>query len=255
MSRTLSSPAGSKPFPHLFMGGERSDMPCMEEGRANRGSGLSGDGFGIGSSDFCGGDDDFNALDILANTRGRVEMDKVPTGEYIFLAWGYPSAVFFLLEFVALMLIGKEWCQWIVAAIPFVGFPLMIHFLRRDHARTHTMTREEKTILDLWIFIGAACCVGGYVMGTLELFERIYAFFACFLAGLGCFVSGLVLRFSPKTICGAAGSLLAFASLFFQGALWPFQMLVASVICLVCLVIPGHLYLRWVHSTTLNYQK
>ena len=29
----------------------------------------------------------FDALEVIARTRGKVEMDKVPTGENIFLLW------------------------------------------------------------------------------------------------------------------------------------------------------------------------
>ena len=52
-------------------------------------------------------------LDIIAHIRSEVTGRKVPTGENLFLAWGYPTAFFLLLEFAALMLWHENWCEWL----------------------------------------------------------------------------------------------------------------------------------------------
>ena len=38
-------------------------------------------------------------LDIIARTRSEVMGERVPTGENLFLAWGYPTAIILVLEF------------------------------------------------------------------------------------------------------------------------------------------------------------
>ena len=51
-------------------------------------------------------------LDIIARTRLEVMGERVPTGENLFLAWGYPTAIILVLEFAALMWLKEDWCGW-----------------------------------------------------------------------------------------------------------------------------------------------
>ena len=44
-----------------------------------------------------------NELDIITRIRGEVTARKELTGENLFLAWGYPTAIVMFMEFVALM--------------------------------------------------------------------------------------------------------------------------------------------------------
>ncbi|MBR5395955.1 MAG: hypothetical protein IK144_12870, partial [Bacteroidaceae bacterium] len=62
-------------------------------------------------------------LNIITRIRGEVQSHREPTGENLFLAWGYPTAIFLLLEFAALMLWNKNWCEWLWLGIPLVGAP------------------------------------------------------------------------------------------------------------------------------------
>ena len=71
-------------------------------------------------------------LDIIKRTRSEVMGRKELTGENLFLAWGYPTAIVLLLEFAALMLWHKDWCVWLWSGIPLIGVPLMIYFLNED---------------------------------------------------------------------------------------------------------------------------
>ena len=43
-------------------------------------------------------EENLDALDVIARTRGKVQMDESPTGDSLFLVWGWPAAVFFLLD-------------------------------------------------------------------------------------------------------------------------------------------------------------
>jgi hypothetical protein len=61
-------------------------------------------------------------------------------------------------------------------------------------------------------------------------------------------MTGLILHFRPKTVCGILGSVLSFVSLFFQGDLWPWQLLVAVFVTVLTLIIPGHLFRRYVRK-------
>ena len=184
-------------------------------------------------------------LDIIARTRSEVMSRKEITGENLFLAWGYPTAFFLLVEFVALMLWDQDWCSWIWLGIPLVGTPLMIYFLNEDYERTHHRTLDQNVILQMWIYVGFVSCIGGATMGFADVFQQLYCTFQGLLISFGCFLTGVILHFRPKTTCGIIGTVLSFVSIFFQGDLWPWQLLITALVTIITLIIPGHLFRRY----------
>ena len=184
-------------------------------------------------------EENFDALEVIAHTRGKVDMDKAPTGESLFLLWGTLTAGFFLLQFVLWELLHQPWCLWVWAGAVLIGWPWMILLLRKDHNRTHCRTHEAKVILDIWVFIGAACAFGGFVLGLANLFEFFAIPLMSLLVGIGAFVTGEVNRFRPKIIGGLSGAAIGIGSFVFQEELWAWQMLALSVVSVVSLVIPG----------------
>lgn len=189
-----------------------------------------------------------NGLDIIARIRGEVSNHQEPTGENLFLAWGYPTAFFLIIEFWALMLWDEVWCEWIWLGIPLVGTPLMVHFLRKDFDRTGNRTLNSKVILQMWIYIGIVSFIGGLSIGNAKLFESFYCMFQGLLIAMGCFITGIILRFRPKTVCGIIGTALSFPCLFFQDDQWPWQLLITAFVTIVALIIPGHLFKQYVKN-------
>ena len=185
-------------------------------------------------------------LDIISRMRGDVMGRKELTGENLFLTWGYPTAIILLLEFAALLIWNEDWCAWLWLGIPLIGIPLMMYFLNEDYERTHSRTLEQNIILMMWIFIGFASCIGGAAMGFSGVFPQCYCAYQGLLVGMGCFMTGIILHFRPKIICGIIASALSAIPLFFQGDLWPWQLLMASLISVIALIIPGHLFRRYV---------
>ena len=122
----------------------------------------------------------------------------------------------------------------------------MIYFLNQDYNRTHSRTHEQNNILVMWIFIGIASSIGGFAMGFAGVFQFAFFAYLSLLCGMGCFMTGIILHFRPKTYCGILASLLSAVPLFFQGDLWPWQLPVAAVIVTIALIIPGHLFRRYV---------
>ena len=187
-------------------------------------------------------------FDIITRMRGEVMSRKDLTGENLFMAWGYPTVLVLLLEFAALLIWNENWCSWLWAGIPLIGTPLMIYFLNEDYERTRRRTLDENVILMMWIFIGFASCVGGAAMGFAGVFQYCFFAYLGLLCGLGCFMTGIILHFRPKTVCGIIASLFSAVPLFFQGDLWPWQLLVTAVIVSIALIIPGHLFKSYVKN-------
>ena len=192
--------------------------------------------------------DSQNELDIIAQVRSEVMGRREPTGENLFLAWGYPTAFFLLVEFAALILWNEFWCDWIWLGIPLVGAPLMWYFLQKDYQRTGRRTIDQNVILQMWIYVGFVSCIGGATMGFAGVFEILYCTFQGLLISMGCLITGLILRFRPKTVCGIIGTAVTFTALFFQDGQWPWQLLITAIVTVITLIIPGHLFRRYVHN-------
>lgn len=187
-------------------------------------------------------------LDIITRIRGKVMSSRQPTGENLFLAWGYPTAFFLLLEFAAIMLWHEEWCGWIWVGIPFVGTPLMVHYIEMDYERTGNRTLDQKVILQMWIFVGCVSCIGGFAMGFAGVYWQCFFMMISLLSSMGCFLTGVILRFRPKVICGVIATVLSFVPLFLQDDLWLWQLPVTALVFIFALIIPGHLFKRYVRN-------
>ena len=187
-------------------------------------------------------------LDIITRVRGEVMSRKELTGENLFLAWGYPTVIVLIAEFAALLIWNEDWCSWLWAGIPLIGTPLMIYILNEDYERTHRRTLDQNVILMMWIFIGFACCLGGAAMGIAGVFQQGFFALLSLLCGMGCFMTGIILHFRPKTICGIIASFLSVIPLFFQGDLWPWQLFATAINVVISLIIPGHMFRRYVKN-------
>lgn len=193
-------------------------------------------------------EENFDALEVIARTRGKVEMSYSPTGGKLFLVCGWPAAVFFLLEFLFWHWFQQEWCLWLWIGIPIVALPLMVHYLKKDHSRTHSRTRESKIILNYWIFVGATTFISGFIFGFAGLYEDCFFPQVCLLMGIGCFITGQLLRFRPKSICGLVGSAIGICSFMLKGDLWYWQLLAISLVSVITLILPGIQYKRHVRN-------
>ena len=192
-------------------------------------------------------EENFDALEVIARTRGKVEMDSTPTGNYLFILWGSLTAFFYLLEFF-LLKAGQTWAGWLWVGIPVIGLPLMYIMLRRGHERDHRRTHGSKLVLDYWIFAACAIGIGGFLFGFLDIYEIVENPMICLLVGIGSFITGEVLRFRTMIICGLAGAAISIGAFCLQGDLWFWQTLAIVVVALVALVLPGVLFNKSVKS-------
>lgn len=187
-------------------------------------------------------EENFDALEVIARTRGKVNMDDTPTGGKLFPLWGWLTAFFYLLEFVLWQWLHREWCLWLWVGVPVIGIPLMMLLLRRDHERAHLRTRRSRIVLDYWIFAACAIGAGGFLFGFTGLYEMLEAPLICLLVGIGAFITGEEVRFRPMVFGGLAGAAIGMGSFLLQGDLWPWQLLAVAVCAVVALIVPGYLF-------------
>lgn len=186
--------------------------------------------------------ENFDALDVIARTRGKVDMDHTPAKDYLFLLWGTLGAVFFGLEFILWQFFRAEWCLWLWIGIPLIGIPWMVSLLRKDHDRFHMRTRRSRLVLDYWIFAAASFGIGGCVFGLSGVYELFTLPLIGLLMGIGAFLTGEVLRYCPMIVCGLVGAAIGMGSFLLMGDRWIWQTLAVAGISVVSLVIPALLF-------------
>jgi len=187
----------------------------------------------------------FDALEVIAHTRGKVDMDSsVQTGGGLFPLWGWLTAVFYSLAFILWQLFHQDWCLWMWIGIPVVGFPIMFSLLRKDHERTHIRTRRSKLVLDYWIFAACVIGIGGFLFGFAGLYEVVENPLICLLVGIGAFLTGEAVRFRPMIVGGLIGASIGLGAFLLQGDLWVWQELCVVATAVSALIVPGHLFER-----------
>ena len=184
----------------------------------------------------------FDALEVIARTRGKVDMDGAPTGGKVFPLWGWLTAFFYLAEFVLWQWLHQEWCLWLWIGIPVLGLPLMAVILRREHERVHMRTRVSKLVLDYWIFAACAIGLGGFVFGFAGVYEVVENPMICLLVGIGGFITGEATRFRPMIVGGLIGAAMGIGAFLLQGELWVWQMLVIVAVAVIVLIVPGYMF-------------
>lgn len=184
----------------------------------------------------------FDALEVIARTRGKVDMDGAPTGGKLFPLWGWLTAVFYLAEFMLWQWLHQEWCLWLWVGIPVLGLPLMAIILRREHERVHMRTRVSKQVLDYWIFAACAIGLGGFIFGFGGVYEVVENPMICLLVGIGGFITGEAARFRPMIVGGLAAAAMGIGAFLLQGELWAWQMLVIVLVAVVALIVPGYMF-------------
>ena len=191
-------------------------------------------------------EENFNALDVIARTRGKVELDSLPSGDRLFPLWGGLAAIFYLAEFLLWQWLHQEWCLWLWVGVPLLGIPFMILILRRDRQRSHLRTRTSRLVLDYWIFAACSIGMGGFIFDFAGLYEMVENPLICMLVGIGAFITGGAVRFRPMTVGGLLGAGIGIGSFLLQGDLWAWQMLCVVAVSVVALIIPGCLFERYV---------
>ena len=194
----------------------------------------------------------FDALEVIARTRGKVDMDSAPestpagtpNGSSIFILWGALTAIVYSLEFILWHFFNLDWAVWLWVLLPAIGLPLMAAILSKAHRREHKRTRASKLVLDYWILAACIIGVGGFVFGFADIYEMVENPLICLLVGIGAYLTGGVLRLRLMKTCGLVGAAIGIGAFLLQGELWFWQMPAVAAVGVVSLLIPGIIHAR-----------
>ena len=155
---------------------------------------------------------------------------------FYFLLWGWVAFTAILLQFVL-----KVWLQyryhyavWLLA-IPAIIITI-IHSARREKG-LQVKTYVGESMSHLWTGMAVSFFVLSMIISLSDDWMHGFPFFILFY-GLGTFVSGRILHFSPLVIGGIINWALAILAAVIT---YDYQLLLAALAILTSYIIPGHL--------------
>lgn len=184
-------------------------------------------------------EENFTPHDSLLLIRSMIgkTRNNLSDNRFYFLLWGWVVFLAFLVEFILKVLIDYEhhYIVWL-AVIPAVILTIMYSARKKNQQAVRTYVADSMSYI--WTGIGISFFVLGLIISNMqEGWNNGYPFFILFY-GLGTFVSGKLLKFTPLIVGGILNWVLAIASVFVA---FDYQMLLAAAAVLASYIIPGHL--------------
>jgi hypothetical protein len=146
----------------------------------------------------------------------------ISTRSHYFLLWGWGAFLGFVGQFILIRMNYQQHYQvWFVTVICMI---VMIYWLNRDNKKEQVRTYVGDAMGNLWIGIAISFAVLFVIFMKIG-FQYCYPFYILFY-GLGTFISGRILKFTPLIIGGILNFLLAAGSVWFA---YDYQMLFGAV--------------------------
>ena len=169
---------------------------------------------------------------MISKAKSNLEENR-----FYFLLWGWVTFCAIVAQFVLKVVFRYEYhyAVWLVT-IP-TAIITMVHISRmgkKESVRTYV----GESMSHLWTGLGISFFVLSFIItnskgGWIHAWPLFILFY-----GLGTFVSGRILQFTPLTIGGIFNWALAIASVFVP---YDYQLLLAAAAILTSYIIPGHL--------------
>ena len=170
--------------------------------------------------------------DMINKTKSNFQGNR-----FYFIFWGWVTLTALLTQFFLKVVLHSErhYLVWLVV-IPSTIITVIYSARSRRVRAVRTYIGDSMTYL--WTGIGISFFVLSFIVSNSSGgWLNAYPFFILFY-GLGTFVSGRILRFTPLVVGGIFNWLLALVSVYVS---FDYQLLVASAAILTSYIIPGHL--------------
>ena len=184
-------------------------------------------------------EEQFSPQDSLLLIRSMIDKTKasLSANRFYFLLWGWVTFLAILAQFLlkVVMHSEKHYMVWLIV-IPTVIVTII--YSARRHGRASVRTYVGESMGALWTGIGISFFVLSLIISNSgQGWLNGYPYFILFY-GMGTFVSGRILKFTPLVIGGIFNWILAIASIFVH---FDYQLLLAAAAILTSYIIPGHL--------------
>jgi len=182
-------------------------------------------------------EENFSPEESLRVITSMIESTKnsISDRSHYFLLWGYAIIIGCALQYYLKVIFhspnhGAAWFVGVGALI------IHIFFTIRDSKRRKVKTFVGSAIIYLWISLGLSFCVFGFIFTHIG-WQYCYPFYIL-TYGIGIFVSGGLIKFTPFIIGGIICFPLAAITTYLD---FDTQIIMLAVAVLVSYVIPGHL--------------
>lgn len=169
---------------------------------------------------------------MIRNSRQKLEDGNgIP-----FLIWGYTTFFVSLAVFFSINATGDYHYNFLWFLIPVIGsIGMLISERSKAKHAGHVRNFIERVIGNIWMVIGIAALLTS-VGASFVRFPVLPLMFL--LLGIGTTITGLTIKFKPVIISGFIGMASCVVPFVLEGN---GQILVFGVICLIMMVIPGHI--------------
>lgn len=176
--------------------------------------------------------------DMISKTR-----DNISGNVIYFLVWGWLTFIACTTQFILKHYVQYErhYLAWMVV---FIGIIFTFVQGNRDKRAVRVTTYVDESMRNLWLGMAFSFFVLSVMLTIMGWGMPVFPFFIL-LYGLGTFVSGHIIRFTPLVIGGILAWAIAIASAFLS---YDYQMLCGAVAILVSYIIPAHMLRARKHS-------
>ncbi len=182
--------------------------------------------------------DNFSPQQSLALIQSMISRAKndLSDNRFYFLLWGWVVFIAVIAQFLLKVVFRYEHhsAVWILI-IPAIIVTIIYSARKNKDNRVKTYVGESMSYL--WTGIGISFFVLSLIISNTGGWEYAFPYFIMFY-GLGTFVSGRILKFTPLVIGGIFNWALAIGCVFVP---YDYQLLITAAAILISYIIPGHL--------------
>ena len=152
-----------------------------------------------------------------------------------FLLWGWLVFIACLLQFFFKNILHYQhhYYSWLLTIVGIAG---SIYYGRKQSKNAVVKTYISESVTQLWIGVGISFFVLGFVFSKIG-YEHSFPFYIL-LYGIGCFVTGRLIKFNPLIWGGIGAWFLAILSSYFP---YDTNILLTATSILISYIIPGYL--------------
>lgn len=162
---------------------------------------------------------------------------NIGRNRFYFLLWGWYTFFAIISQFILKVVFhyGRHYLVWwgvLPAAV------ITIVYTAKQNKSRRVRTYIGESMASLWTGVGISFFVLSVIISSSKQGWMFSYPFFILLYGLGTFISGRILKFTPLVVGGIANWLLACIAAFVH---YDYQMLLAATAILISYIIPGHL--------------
>ncbi len=184
------------------------------------------------------------SIELIQNMISKAKND-ISENRFYFLLWGWISFIAVLGQYIlkTVFQYPHHYLVWL-CTIP-AAIITIIKSNKQKHPQVRTYVADSMS--SLWTGVGISFFILSIIISTSVGWLKAWPFFILFY-GLGTFISGKLIRFTPLVVGGIICWLLSALSVFLA---YDYQLLIAALAILCSYIIPGYLLGR--DKTSIDY--